>query len=56
MALLPGTALWGRPLTTEEAREVTNMASRIAAIVLMELLLNTNYQAVKNSYCPILNM
>ena len=41
--------LLGRPLTTDEAREVTNMARRLAAIVLMEPLLNANYQAVKNS-------
>ena len=44
--------LLGRPLTTEEAREVTNMARRLAAIVLMEPALNVNYQAVKGSCYP----
>ncbi|MGB8647588.1 MAG: type ISP restriction/modification enzyme [Anaerolineae bacterium] len=41
----------GRGLTTDEAREVTNMARRLAAIVLLEPQLDANYQAVKdNSY------
>ncbi len=39
--------LLGRPLTPDEAREVMNMARRIAAIVLLEPALNANYQAVK---------
>lgn len=39
--------LLGRPLTIEEAREVMNMARRLAAIVLMEPALNANYQRVK---------
>ena len=47
--------LLGRPLTTDEAREVTNMARRLAAKVLMEPLLNANYQAVKNSCYSWLN-
>jgi hypothetical protein len=38
-----------RSLTTEEAREVTNIARRIAAILLLEPSLNTNYQDVKQS-------
>ena len=44
--------LLGRPLTLDEAREVTNMARRLAAIVLMEPALNANYQAVKDSCFP----
>ena len=44
--------LLGRPLTMEEVREVTNMARRLAAIVLMEPALNVNYLAVKNSCYP----
>jgi hypothetical protein len=40
--------LLGRPLTPEEAREVMNIARRIAAIVLMEPALDHNYQAVKS--------
>ena len=44
--------LIGRPLSTDEAREVTNMARRLAAIVLMEPALNVNYQAVKGSCYP----
>lgn len=44
--------LLGRPLTMEEVREVTNMARRLAAIVLMEPALNTNYQAGKDSCYP----
>lgn len=41
--------LLGRPLTPEEAREVMNMARRIAAIVLLEPALDANYHAVKNA-------
>jgi hypothetical protein len=41
--------LLGRPLTLDEAREVTSMARRLAAIVLMEPALNANYHAVKES-------
>jgi len=37
----------GRPLATEEVREVTNMARRIAAIRLLELALDDNYQQCK---------
>jgi hypothetical protein len=42
-------ALLGRPLTRDEARGVTNIARRLAAIILMEPAMNANYQAVKNS-------
>jgi hypothetical protein len=41
--------LLGRALTPEEAREVMNMARRIAAIILLEPALDGNYQAVKSS-------
>ena len=39
--------LLGRSLTIDEAREVTNIARRIAAILLVEPELDANYQAVK---------
>jgi len=39
--------LLGRPLKTDEAREVTNMARRIAAILLLQPKLDENYCAVK---------
>ncbi len=38
----------GRALTVDEAREVTSMVRRIAAIVLLEPALDTNYQAIKH--------
>ena len=40
--------LLGRPLTTEEARHVTAMVRRIAALLLMEPSLDANYQAVRD--------
>ncbi len=39
--------LLGRSLTMDEAREVTNMARRIAAILLLEPALDENYARVK---------
>ena len=39
--------LRGRPLTPDEAREVTHMARRIAALILLQPELDQNYQAVK---------
>jgi hypothetical protein len=43
--------LLGRPLKPDEVREVTNMARRIAAILLLEPDLNANYEVVKaNTY------
>jgi hypothetical protein len=39
--------LLGRGLTLDEVREVTNMARRIAAILLLEPRLDANYHAVK---------
>jgi hypothetical protein len=44
--------LLGRSLTREECREVTHMARRLAAIVLLELVLNQNYLAAKQSPYP----
>jgi hypothetical protein len=41
--------LLGRALTTDEAREVTHMARRIAAIVLLYPALDANYLAVKDA-------
>ena len=41
--------LLGRPLPPGEVEEVTHMARRLAAIVLMEPALNANYQAVKGT-------
>jgi len=39
-------------LTTDEAREVTHMARRISAIVLLYPALNANYLAVKQTTEP----
>lgn len=44
--------LLGRPLRYDEARYVTEMARRIAAILLLEPALDANYQAVKASPYP----
>jgi hypothetical protein len=44
--------LLGRPLTPDEVEEVTHMARRLAAIVLMEPALNANYQDSKASLHP----
>ena len=44
--------LLGRPLTTDEAREVMNIARRIAAILLLEPSLDVNYQAIKGATYP----
>jgi hypothetical protein len=41
--------LLGRLPTTDEAREVMNIARRIAAILLLEPALDANYQAVKRA-------
>ena len=40
-------ALLGRALTPDEAREVTHMARRIAALILLQPELDKNYQTVK---------
>jgi hypothetical protein len=39
--------LLGRPLTPDEAREVTHMARRLAALILLQPKLDTNYESVK---------
>lgn len=39
----------GRPLTKEEAREVTGIVRRLATIVLMTDKLNSNYAAIRNN-------
>jgi hypothetical protein len=39
--------LLGRPLTTDEAREVTHIARRLAALILLQPELDANYQSVK---------
>ena len=39
--------LLGRALTADEAREVTRMAARIAALILLQPELDANYQRVK---------
>jgi hypothetical protein len=44
--------LLGRDLTVPEAREVTAMARRIAAILLLEPALDANYAAVKQNAAP----
>jgi hypothetical protein len=44
--------LLGRALTTDEAREVTHMAHRIAAIALLYPALDATYMAVKQATFP----
>jgi hypothetical protein len=43
----------GRALTPDEAREVTHMARRIAALVLLQPELDKNYQVVKAATVPL---
>lgn len=45
--------LLGRALTPDEAREVTHMARRIAALILLQPELDKNYQAVKAATVPL---
>jgi Type ISP C-terminal specificity domain len=45
--------LLGRALTPDEAREVTHMARRIAALILLQPELDKNYQAVKDATVPL---
>ena len=40
----------GRPLNRDEAREVSGIARRITALLLMQDELNANYQRIKNNY------
>jgi hypothetical protein len=44
--------LLGRALTPDEAREVTHMARRIAALILLQPELDANYQRVKKESYP----
>ena len=46
-------ALLGRDLTVEEAREVTAIVRRLAALRLLEPVLDANYQAVKAASVPL---
>jgi hypothetical protein len=45
--------LLGRPLTPDEAREVTHMARRIAALILLQPALDQNYATVKSATLPL---
>ncbi len=45
-------ALLGRALTPDEAREVTHMARRIAALLLLQPELDANYEVVKHDPAP----
>ena len=45
-------AILGRGLKVEEAEYVTEMASRIAALILMQPELDANYEAVKADTWP----
>jgi hypothetical protein len=45
--------LLGRPLTPDEACEVTHMARRIAALILLQPELDKNYVAVKSASTPL---
>jgi len=49
MVELSRAGTFGRPLKLEEVTEVTHMARRIAAILLLEPELDANYEAVKQS-------
>jgi len=46
-------SLLGRPLTSDEVREVMHMARRIAALLLLQPELDRNYQAVKAATVPL---
>ena len=45
--------LLGRPVTPDEAREVTHMARRLAALLLLAPALDANYAAAKASATPL---
>lgn len=45
-------ALLGRPLAAEEARYLTEVARRLAALRLLEPALNANYNAVRTETYP----
>jgi hypothetical protein len=42
----------GRPLQVQEVRELTNMARRIAALILLQPKLDANYHQIKSASCP----
>ena len=46
--------LLDRALTPAEAREVTHMARRIAALILLQHALDKNYEAVKSASIPLM--
>jgi hypothetical protein len=45
--------LLGRLLTPDEAREITHMARRLAALLLLAPALDTNYAAAKEGATPL---
>jgi hypothetical protein len=45
-------ALLGRDLKQDEARYVTEMTPRIAAILLLEPAIDASYERVKTDTCP----
>jgi len=45
-------SIFGRPLTKDEAREVTSMIRRISAIVLLTDALDANYVRAKETAQP----
>jgi hypothetical protein len=45
--------LLGRALTPDEASEVTHMARRIAALILLQPELDKNYQTAKAATVPL---
>jgi hypothetical protein len=46
-------SLLGRPLTADEAREITHNARRIAALILLQPALDSNYSAIKGNTVPL---
>jgi hypothetical protein len=45
--------LLGRPVAPDEAREVTHMAPRLAALLLLTPALDANYAAAKACAAPL---
>jgi hypothetical protein len=45
--------LLGRPLTLDEAREVTHMARRLASLLLLAPALDANYAVAKEGATPL---
>jgi hypothetical protein len=50
------SAILGRDLTPQEAREVSTTVRRIAALLLLEPQLNTNYAACSTATVPLKNL